>query len=76
MCGPRLAAMEIMYEDQREDVTDRQLIVVTTRLTISPSIIDCIRQTPTIDEFPDQRFTQGTYSALVRDVYGLYRMRG
>lgn len=62
MCGPRLAAMGIMYEDQREDVADRQLIVVATRLTISPSIIDCIRQTQQLTSSP----TRGSHRVHIQ----------
>ena len=42
-CGARLVAMGIQYEDQQEDVVDRQLVAVLPRLTISPSILDRIR---------------------------------
>lgn len=43
VCGARLSAMSIRYEDQREDVADRQLVVVLSRLTISSTIKDLIR---------------------------------
>lgn len=43
MCGAKLVAMGIRYEDQQEDVVDRQLVAVMARLTISLSIVDPIR---------------------------------
>lgn len=43
ICEARLAAMRIKYDDQREDIVDRQLIAVMARWTINPLIINRIR---------------------------------
>lgn len=43
MCGARHAPMGIKYEDQFEDVADKQLVVVMARLTSSLSFVDHIK---------------------------------
>lgn len=68
--------MGIQLEDHRKDVEDRHLVAVLARLTISPTIVDCMRKTKVDNQLPDQWFTQGTYSRLVKDVDGSYRLRG
>lgn len=42
--GARLATMGIRYEDQREDVAERYLVVVLVRLKFSSMIAKRIRQ--------------------------------
>ena len=51
-------------------------MAVLARLIISPTIAERIRQAQADDQLPDQWFAQHTYAGLVRDVDGLYRMRG
>lgn len=60
--------MEIKNEDQQVDVTDKQLVALLARLTMSLSIVDCIKQAQIDDESQEYWFTQDTYSTLVRDV--------
>lgn len=43
VCGAKLEAMGIEYEDKREDVANRHLVIVLVRLTISSTIANCIR---------------------------------
>lgn len=39
-----MTTMGIRYEVQREDAIDRHLVVVLARLTIRPTIVDCMRK--------------------------------
>lgn len=73
MCGVKLGLMGIRYEDEQEDVADRQLKAVMGMLTIRPSIIDHMRQVD--DELLEQWLTYGTYLGLVIDTDGLYVKR-
>ena len=75
-CGARLAAMGLRFEDQREDVADRRLVVVMARLTNSTTITDKVRQAQADDQLAEQWRAQGTYADLARDADGLYRLRG
>lgn len=43
VCGAKLSAMGIRYEDQREEM---EMLVM---LTISPTIANCIRQAQAVD---------------------------
>lgn len=76
LCGARLAAKEILYEDQREAVVDQHLVIVLARLTISLAMANCIKQAKVVDQLPEQWFLQGTHSGLVKGANNLYRMRG
>lgn len=73
MCGVKLGLMGIRYEDEQEDIADRQLKAVMAMLTIRPSIIDHMRQVD--GELLEQWLTQGTYLGLVIDTDGLYVKR-
>lgn len=50
ICGARLETMRVKYDDQREDVVDKQLIAVMARWTINPLIINYIRQAQADDK--------------------------
>lgn len=54
LCGAKLAAIGIRYEDQEEDVAHRQLVVVITRFTICPLIVDHMKQAVADVELPKQ----------------------
>lgn len=49
-CIPKLAAMGIEYENQREDVADRHLVAVLVRLTISLTIANHVVHAQAIDQ--------------------------
>lgn len=59
VCGARLVAIGIPYEDQREDVVDWHLVAVLARLTISPTMTNCIRQAQAVDQLPEKWYVQG-----------------
>lgn len=42
LCGARLAVMGIQFDDQRANVSIKELIVVMTKLAISPTMLDRI----------------------------------
>lgn len=69
-------SMGIWYGDQRDNVADRHLEPLLARLTISLTIAEYIRHTQVDDQLPKQCFVQETYSRLVKDVDGQYKMRG
>lgn len=52
ICGARLAAIGIHYEDQSEYIANWYLMVVVARLAISPTIVDSIRQTQVVNQLP------------------------
>lgn len=43
-CRARLVVLGIWYEDHRENVADRHLVIVLVRLATSSTIVNCVRK--------------------------------
>lgn len=72
----QIGSDEIQSDDQRVDVSNRELIEMMDRLNVCPIVLDQIQQTQDEDEFLDRWLAYRAHPGLTRDTNGFVRMRG
>lgn len=75
-CGAKLEPMGILYEDERDDVVDKEIVAVMAHLSISLTVLVRIRQSHDEDKLTYKWMDQTAHLGLTRDADGLVQVRG